>query len=228
MDRKDRRNLDNRTSPPKKEQSSGRHISQAQGIRLGLPAPSGAFNGKTWLHDWLAACAGGCNADLEALHWYGVNATQFQLYLEEDHDTSQLPLWVTEWADINNAMMDPQGQITNLGRQYIDESPGENGTDGGSKDESGGESENGFDAGSASSVADSSISSKPAFDVSVALLVIVRAAFMKLTDELTYYDKLDRIHSYTAYINLSIFHRVILLDGSKRALAKFHALVLPS
>ncbi|KAL5531485.1 hypothetical protein ACEPAG_4362 [Sanghuangporus baumii] len=74
---------------------------KSQGIRLGTPAPSGAPSGKTWLQDWLTACAGGCNPDFVALHWYDVNATQFQLYLEDFHDTFQLPIWVTEWADHN-------------------------------------------------------------------------------------------------------------------------------
>ena len=102
---------------------------KSQGIRLGTPAPSSAPSGKTWLQDWLKACAGGCNPDFVALRkllsvllviaqnvrilmarnhsafafpsadYYDVNATQFQLYLEDFHDTFQLPIWVTEWAD---------------------------------------------------------------------------------------------------------------------------------
>ncbi|KAH8116245.1 hypothetical protein DFH11DRAFT_1474712, partial [Phellopilus nigrolimitatus] len=71
---------------------------KGQGIRLGTPATSSAPSGKAWIQDWLSACGGGCNPDFVALHWYDVNATQFQLYLEDFHNTFQLPIWVTEWA----------------------------------------------------------------------------------------------------------------------------------
>ena len=40
---------------------------KSQGVRLGTPAPSSAPSGKTWLQDWLDACAGGCNPDFVAL-----------------------------------------------------------------------------------------------------------------------------------------------------------------
>jgi len=145
---------------------------KAQGIRLGSPAPSSAPSGKTWLLDFLTACAGACSVDFIALHWYDVNATVFQNYLIDFHNTFNRTLWVTEWAcqnfnnasaqcsqeavnefmnqtqsfmdktewveryawfgamrnlsDVNeaNALMDKNGKITPLGRQYI----GANGT----------------------------------------------------------------------------------------------------
>ncbi|KZP34401.1 glycoside hydrolase family 128 protein [Athelia psychrophila] len=71
---------------------------RAQGVRLGSPAPSSAPAGLTWIQDFLAACNGGCTVDFIVLHWYDVNATAFQEYLETFHSTFQLPLWVTEWA----------------------------------------------------------------------------------------------------------------------------------
>ncbi|KAI5124223.1 hypothetical protein M0805_005073 [Coniferiporia weirii] len=71
---------------------------KSKGIRLGTPAPSSAPSGKAWIQNWLTACNGGCNPDFVALHWYDVNATEFQLYLEDFHNTFQLPIWVTEWA----------------------------------------------------------------------------------------------------------------------------------
>ncbi|KAJ7678210.1 glycoside hydrolase [Mycena polygramma] len=70
----------------------------AQGLRLGSPAPSSAPSGKTWIQDFLTACDGGCTVDFIALHWYDVNATNFQNYLTDFHDTFQRPIWVTEWA----------------------------------------------------------------------------------------------------------------------------------
>ncbi|KLO11631.1 hypothetical protein SCHPADRAFT_464382 [Schizopora paradoxa] len=71
---------------------------KSQGLRLGTPAPSSAPSGKTWIQDWISVCDGGCTPDFVALHWYDINATQFQLYLEDFHNAFDLPIWVTEWA----------------------------------------------------------------------------------------------------------------------------------
>lgn len=89
---------------------------RAQGIRLGSPAPSNAPSGKIWLQDFFTACAGGCTVDFIALRkfsflfnaahllsrsspdWYSINATRFIAYLEDFHNTFNLPIWVTEWA----------------------------------------------------------------------------------------------------------------------------------
>ena len=71
---------------------------KAQGILLGSPAPTNAPSGKTWLQDFLTACDGGCTVDFIALHWYGINSTQFVLYLQDIHNTFKRPIWVTEWA----------------------------------------------------------------------------------------------------------------------------------
>ncbi|KAF8201155.1 glycosyl hydrolase catalytic core-domain-containing protein [Mycena galopus ATCC 62051] len=138
----------------------------AQGLRLGSPAPSSAPSGKTWIQDFLTACNGACTVDFIALHYYDVNATAFQEYLTDFHDTFQRPIWVTEWACQNfnggpqctaaqvseflaqtqafmdaqdwveryawfgvlrdlegvntlDAMLTSNGQITDLGKQYI-------------------------------------------------------------------------------------------------------------
>lgn len=69
-----------------------------QNITLGSPAPSSAPSGKTWLQQWLDACAGGCTVDFIAMHWYDINSTAFIEYLEDFHATFQRPIWVTEWA----------------------------------------------------------------------------------------------------------------------------------
>ena len=71
---------------------------KAQGIQLGSPASSSAPSGKTWLQDFLSLCGGNCTVDFIALHWYGVNSTQFVQYLQDFHNTFQRPIWVTEWA----------------------------------------------------------------------------------------------------------------------------------
>jgi len=85
---------------------------KAQGVRLGTPAPSSAPSGKTWLQDWLAACNGSCNPDFLAVHWYDVNATAFEAYLIDYHNTFNLPVWVTEWACQN---YNPGPQCTQQG-----------------------------------------------------------------------------------------------------------------
>ncbi|KII92629.1 glycoside hydrolase family 128 protein [Plicaturopsis crispa FD-325 SS-3] len=68
------------------------------GVRLGSPAPSSAPSGLTWLQQFLTSCAGGCTVDFIVLHYYDVNATDFQRYLQSFHDAFQKPIWVTEWA----------------------------------------------------------------------------------------------------------------------------------
>lgn len=71
---------------------------KGQGIKLGSPAPSSAPAGKAWLQNFLSLCGGNCTVDFVALHWYGINSTQFVEYLQDFHNTFQLPIWVTEWA----------------------------------------------------------------------------------------------------------------------------------
>jgi hypothetical protein len=71
---------------------------KARGIQLGSPVPSSAPSGKTWLESFLGLCGGNCTVDFIALHWYGVNSTQFVEYLQDFHSTFQRPIWVTEWA----------------------------------------------------------------------------------------------------------------------------------
>lgn len=71
---------------------------KAQGILLGSPVPSSAPSGKTWLQDFLGLCGGNCTVDFIAMHWYGINSTQFVEYLQDFHNTFQRDIWVTEWA----------------------------------------------------------------------------------------------------------------------------------
>lgn len=90
---------------------------KSQGLQLGTPAPSSAPSGKTWLQQFLSICGDECNPDFVALRqyqmmlgyirrferlilivdWYDVNATVFQEYVEDFHNTFGLPIWVTEW-----------------------------------------------------------------------------------------------------------------------------------
>ncbi|KAF8602907.1 hypothetical protein BDV93DRAFT_523744 [Ceratobasidium sp. AG-I] len=71
---------------------------KSQGVRLGSPATTSAPNGKNWTQDFFTACAGGCTVDFIALHWYGIVAAEFIAYLEDFHNTFQLPIWITEFS----------------------------------------------------------------------------------------------------------------------------------
>ncbi|KIJ68082.1 glycoside hydrolase family 128 protein [Hydnomerulius pinastri MD-312] len=96
---------------------------KAQGVRLGSPAPSSAPSGKTWLLDFLTECQGGCTMDFIALHWYDVNATTFESYLKDFHDTFQRPLWVTEWACQNYNNADAQFSYEDI-VQFVNQTQG--------------------------------------------------------------------------------------------------------
>jgi Glycosyl hydrolase catalytic core len=60
--------------------------------------------------------------------WYDVNATAFQMYLENFHATFQLPLWITEWTCQNynnvNAQCSPSDivQFMNQTQSFMDQS----------------------------------------------------------------------------------------------------------
>ncbi|KAJ2935127.1 hypothetical protein H1R20_g1980, partial [Candolleomyces eurysporus] len=149
--------------------------SKYPGLRLGTPAVSSGPQGKAWLQSFFQECAGRCNVDFVAMHWYGINPDAFIAHLWDYHYTfsnftASKTLWVTEWAchnfvsneqcsqsDVNaflnqtqnfmdetewveryawfgamrnlqgvnpeNALMDSQGDINSLGRQYVDASP---------------------------------------------------------------------------------------------------------
>ncbi|KAI0698125.1 glycosyl hydrolase catalytic core-domain-containing protein [Cytidiella melzeri] len=73
-------------------------LRSSKNVRLGSPAPSSNPDGVTWIQDFLNACEGGCTVDFIALHYYDVNATEFQSYITNYHNLFGKPIWVTEWA----------------------------------------------------------------------------------------------------------------------------------
>ncbi|KAF8704688.1 Glycosyl hydrolase catalytic core, partial [Rhizoctonia solani] len=90
-------------------------------LRLGSPAPSSRPNGIQWIHDFIGNCNvnGGCTVDFIALHYYGVNSTQFIQHINDYHNAFQRPIWVTEWAcqDFNNGPQCSYNQIV----EFLDE-----------------------------------------------------------------------------------------------------------
>ncbi|KAH9895877.1 glycosyl hydrolase catalytic core-domain-containing protein [Cubamyces lactineus] len=68
------------------------------GYKTCSPAVSAATNGQQWMRSFMQACSG-CTIDYQCLHWYGLGASNLQAYLEEYHDTFNLPILLTEFAD---------------------------------------------------------------------------------------------------------------------------------
>ncbi|KAI0088656.1 hypothetical protein BDY19DRAFT_1007994 [Irpex rosettiformis] len=73
-------------------------LRSSKNVRLGSPAPSSNPNGVTWMQSFLDACNGECTVDFITIHYYDVNATGFQRYVRQYHDTFNKPIWVTERA----------------------------------------------------------------------------------------------------------------------------------
>jgi hypothetical protein len=106
---------------------------KARGLSLGSPAPSNAPDGKTWLLNFLSACGTQCTVDFIALRklphsvfflftfecdlrkdWYGTNASDFEAYLTDFHNTFMLPIWVTEWACQNYVNLTAQCSLEDV------------------------------------------------------------------------------------------------------------------
>ncbi|KDN47835.1 hypothetical protein RSAG8_03255, partial [Rhizoctonia solani AG-8 WAC10335] len=85
-------------------------------------------NGKKWMQDFFALCAGSCTVDFLALHWYGNVAEEFIAYLEDFHNTFQRPIWVTEYSCqnfVNGAQCTYEEivQFLNITQTYMDQTP---------------------------------------------------------------------------------------------------------
>ena len=69
--------------------------------KLGSPAITngGAPMGMTWLSSFLSECSSqSLTVDFIALHWYnGGSADDFQTYVKSAHQTTNLPVWITEF-----------------------------------------------------------------------------------------------------------------------------------
>jgi hypothetical protein len=76
---------------------------KSQGYTLVSAATSSNPNGVTWMQDFFAACNGGCSVDIIATHWYDISWDGFVQYIENWHNTFNLPIWLTEfaWQDFN-------------------------------------------------------------------------------------------------------------------------------
>ena len=75
------------------------------GVKLGSPAVTngGAPMGLTWLSSFLDACTDGCKVDFAAVHWYDSysNVAYFKQHLQDAHEQTGLPVWLTEFGTID-------------------------------------------------------------------------------------------------------------------------------
>jgi hypothetical protein len=86
------------------------------------PATSGNPNGIQWMHDFLAACNGGCNFDAVAIHWYDTTPEKFIAWATLWHDTFKKPIWVTEFAcqNFNGGPQCSKDQVFNFMTTVVD------------------------------------------------------------------------------------------------------------
>jgi len=71
---------------------------KASGYYLVSPACTNDQAGLDWMTSFFQACSG-CQVDAVAFHFYGTNAQDFISYATQLHNTYNLPIWVTEFAD---------------------------------------------------------------------------------------------------------------------------------
>jgi len=73
---------------------------QSKGYKLVSPACTDDDAGLTWYQEFFAACSG-CHFDAIAFHAYTTSAQNLIDYATTLHNTYNLPIWVTEFADQN-------------------------------------------------------------------------------------------------------------------------------
>ncbi|GMK58863.1 hypothetical protein CspeluHIS016_0603050 [Cutaneotrichosporon spelunceum] len=97
-----------------------------RGIRAGGAAPTSAPDGVEWVVNFYNHCMeqngndnGKCRADFAAVHYYDVDVGHFQSYLQNFHEKTNLPLWVTEYAcqNFNGGAQCNEGQTWDFHKQ---------------------------------------------------------------------------------------------------------------
>ncbi|KAJ7499091.1 glycosyl hydrolase catalytic core-domain-containing protein [Mycena latifolia] len=71
----------------------------SKGYTLISPAMSSRPNGKDWMATFMSNCGDDCNVGGIATHYYGTDLEEFKTYVTYWHDTYNLPVYVTEYAD---------------------------------------------------------------------------------------------------------------------------------
>ncbi|KAJ7699904.1 hypothetical protein B0H17DRAFT_1047614 [Mycena rosella] len=71
----------------------------SKGYTLISPAMSSRPNGKDWMATFMQNCGSDCAVSGIATHYYGTDIEEFKTYVTYWHDTYNLPVYVTEYAD---------------------------------------------------------------------------------------------------------------------------------
>ncbi|THG97742.1 hypothetical protein EW026_g4312 [Hermanssonia centrifuga] len=74
---------------------------RALGYQTCSPATSSNPNGFTWMQNFFDACNGGCTVDFICVHWYDLQASDFQEYVERWYNTYNKDIFITEFAPQN-------------------------------------------------------------------------------------------------------------------------------
>ncbi|KAF7301426.1 hypothetical protein MIND_00707900 [Mycena indigotica] len=73
----------------------------SKGYTLLSPAMSSRPNGKDWMKTFMNNCGNDCAVSGIATHYYGTDLQEFKNYITYWHDTYNLPVYITEYADQN-------------------------------------------------------------------------------------------------------------------------------
>ena len=91
-----------------------------QGIRLGSPATSNSPQGLPWLQEFMSKC-NDCMVDFIAMHWYGLEFSEFQAYVEAVHNAfPDKKIWVTEFALTLDIPEEQQRNFLGQALPYLD------------------------------------------------------------------------------------------------------------
>ncbi|KAJ7179297.1 glycosyl hydrolase catalytic core-domain-containing protein [Mycena filopes] len=71
----------------------------SKGYTLISPAMSSRPNGKDWMATFMKNCGKDCAVSGIATHYYGTDLEEFKSYVTYWHDTYNLPVYITEYAD---------------------------------------------------------------------------------------------------------------------------------
>jgi Glycosyl hydrolase catalytic core len=98
-------------------------LRDTHGIKVGLPATTGAPSGVTWLEKFNASCLAldpdGCKGDFIPIHWYG-NFEGLASHMGQKRALyPTIPMWVTEYAIAGASLAETQ-QFYNSSAEYFD------------------------------------------------------------------------------------------------------------
>ncbi|KAI9844605.1 MAG: hypothetical protein M1837_005457 [Sclerophora amabilis] len=90
-----------------------------EGVKLGLPAVTGAPGGFTWLEDFFKACDGKCKPDFIPVHWYG-NFEGMASHVGQVRGTyPNITMWITEYA-LADATLEDSQTFAQQSSEYFD------------------------------------------------------------------------------------------------------------